>query len=56
MSAIGRKQTLVNGERFITEELKKHEEIILQAEEEINELEYTLFTNVLKQVLSDISN
>lgn len=47
-----RKQTLVNGERFITEELKHHEEIILTAEEKINELEYTLFCDVLAFVLS----
>lgn len=47
-----RKQTLVNGERFITEELKKHEEIILTAEEKINEIEYELFLEVLEFVLS----
>jgi DNA mismatch repair protein MutS len=47
-----RKQTLVNGERFITPELKEHEEIILTAEEKINELEYALFGETLKQVLS----
>jgi len=46
-----RKQTLVNGERFITPELKRQEEIILRAEEEINDLEYKLFLNVLNQVL-----
>lgn len=46
-----RKQTLVNGERFITPELKEHEEIILTAEEKINEYEYQLFCEVLKQVL-----
>lgn len=46
-----RKQTLVNGERFITEELKKHEEIILTAEEKINELEYQIFTEVLEKIL-----
>jgi DNA mismatch repair protein MutS len=47
-----RKQTLVNGERFITEELKKHEEIILSAEEKINEIEYKLFSETLEFVLS----
>jgi DNA mismatch repair protein MutS len=46
-----RKQTLVNGERFITEELKKHEEIILSAEEKINEIEYKIFTEILSQTL-----
>ena len=47
-----RKQTLVNGERFITKELKEHEEIILTAEEKIFELEYQLFQEVLEYVLS----
>lgn len=47
-----RKQTLVNAERFVTEDLKKHEEIILTAEERANELEYTLFTKVLEEVLA----
>lgn len=46
-----RKQTLVNGERFITPELKHHEEIILSAEEKINELEYQLFLKILHTIL-----
>ncbi|HEX8964889.1 MAG TPA: DNA mismatch repair protein MutS [Patescibacteria group bacterium] len=46
-----RKQTLVNGERFMTPELKKHEEIILTAEEKVNELEFELFTQILNKVL-----
>lgn len=46
-----RKQTLVNGERFITPELKKHEEIILTAEEKINALEYSLFMETLSHIL-----
>lgn len=50
-----RKQTLVNGERFITPELKEHEEIILTAEEKINELEYTIFQQVLTYVLGHIT-
>jgi DNA mismatch repair protein MutS len=47
-----RKQTLVNGERYITEELKKHEEIILTAEEKINALEYKLYLEFEKETLS----
>jgi DNA mismatch repair protein MutS len=39
-----RKQTLVNSERYITEELKQKEDIILNAQERLNELEYELFT------------
>lgn len=46
-----RKQTLVNAERFITPELKEHEEIILTAEEKIQELEYEIFLEVVKHVL-----
>ncbi len=38
-----RKQTLVNAERFITEELKEKESIILSAEEKLSRLEYSLF-------------
>lgn len=38
-----RKQTLVNAERFITEELKEKEAMILNAEEKLGHLEYKLF-------------
>ncbi len=41
-----RKQTLSNAERFITEELKEKEALILRAEEKILEMEYSLFTEV----------
>lgn len=47
-----RKQTLVNGERFITPELKEKEELILSAEEKICELEYDMFVEILQQILS----
>ncbi len=47
-----RKQTLVNGERFITHDLKKHEEIILSAQEKVNDLEYKLFMQTLDLVLN----
>lgn len=40
-----RKQTLVNAERFITEELKKHEDDVLSAKFKSTELEYKLFTD-----------
>ncbi len=43
-----RKQTLVNGERFITPALKEYEEKILNAQEKIEELEFTLFDEVRK--------
>lgn len=38
-----RKQTLVNSERYITEELKEKESIILNAQDKIFELEYEIF-------------
>lgn len=38
-----RKQTLTNGERFITEELKKHEDDVLSAKFKSTEMEYKIF-------------
>lgn len=38
-----RKQTLVNGERYITEELKEKEEIVLTAQEKLAKVEYEVF-------------
>lgn len=40
-----RKQTLSTGERFITDELKKHEDEVLTAQVKAYELEYKLFSN-----------
>jgi len=45
-----RKQTLVNGERFITDELKQLETRILSAGERLADLEYGLFTQIREQV------
>lgn len=42
-----RKQTLVNAERYITEELKEYEQKILGAEEKILELESRLFNELV---------
>ncbi len=41
-----RKQTLTNGERYITEELKEIEDKILGAEEKLVNLEYELFLKI----------
>ncbi len=41
-----RKQTLVNSERYITPELKEYETLVLNAEEEIHEIEGRVFQNV----------
>jgi DNA mismatch repair protein MutS len=51
-----RKQTTVNGERFITEELKVLEEKILNAEEKINGLEYTIFIGLVDKVKENTKN
>ena len=42
-----RKQTLVNAERYITEELKEYEEKILGAEEKILALETRIFNDLV---------
>jgi DNA mismatch repair protein MutS len=42
-----RKQTLVNAERYITEELKEYEQKILGAEEKILALETSLYNNLV---------
>ena len=48
-----RKQTLTTGERYITEELKQMEEVILGAEEKALNLESKLFQEI-KSVLSEV--
>lgn len=45
-----RKQTLVNEERYITQELKEREARILTAREELNELEYDIFIRLRGEV------
>ena len=49
-----RKQTVANGERFITPELKDMEGKILGAEERSVKLEYELFQRVREQVLEQL--
>ncbi|MFQ3304985.1 MAG: DNA mismatch repair protein MutS [Polaribacter sp.] len=46
-----RKQTLVNAERYITEELKEYETKILGAEEKIQKLEQEIFSNLLQYII-----
>ena len=46
-----RKQTLVNAERYITEELKEYETKILGAEEKIQELEQHLFAELVQHII-----
>ena len=46
-----RKQTLVNAERYITEELKEYEDQILGAEEKISKIEHELYRKVCENVM-----
>jgi DNA mismatch repair protein MutS len=50
-----RKQTLVNAERYITEELKEYESKILGAEEKIAALELDIFSKLVEWMLQFIS-
>ena len=45
-----RKQTLANAERFITPELKEMENLVLNAENKINQMEHDIFVSVRKHI------
>ena len=49
-----RKQTLTNGERYITEELKALESQILGAEEKVTNLEYNEFVKIREEIAANI--
>lgn len=49
-----RRQTLTTGERYITPSLKEKESLILNAEEKIIDLEYTLFIEIKNIIKSQI--
>ena len=51
-----RKQTLVNAERYITEELKVYEEKILSAEDKISVIEFRLFQELVQEALSYLTH
>jgi len=51
-----KKQTLVNNERYFTEELKEFEHKILNADHKIITLENKIFDNLCIQILEDIIN
>ena len=51
-----RKQTLANSERFITEELRELENKILNAEEKLADIEYSLFQDIRKYASSQAEN
>ena len=50
-----RKQTLTNGERYITEELKELEGTIFGASDKVKNLEYEIFTEIRRQVADSAS-
>ena len=45
-----RKQTLVNSERYITKELKIYEQKVLEAEIEVQNIEYEIFTDLINSI------
>ena len=49
-----RKQTLVNGERYITKELKDLENAVLSSKEKVNTLEYEDFLVVKNEILKNL--
>ncbi|MDD5475824.1 MAG: DNA mismatch repair protein MutS, partial [Syntrophales bacterium] len=49
-----RKQTLVNAERYINEELKRYEETVLNAEESRKIREYDLFVSIRERIAQEI--
>ena len=50
-----RKQTLVNAERYITEELKEYESKIYSAKEEISKIEYKLYSQLISSIVPFLS-
>src|SRR6202041_3416113 len=49
-----RKQTLVNGERYITPELKEYEEKFLTAQDKILTIERRILDSVEKEILAQV--
>jgi DNA mismatch repair protein MutS len=50
-----RKQTLVNAERYINQELKGYEYTVLSAEDRRKEKEYNLFVGIREKILQEIT-
>lgn len=50
-----RKQTLANAERYVTPELKEKETLILEAEEQMVDLEFALFNELRENIASEIT-
>ncbi|MFW9924060.1 MAG: DNA mismatch repair protein MutS, partial [Candidatus Thorarchaeota archaeon] len=50
------KMEVTNGKRFITSELKEYETKILNAKDQINDLEYSLFCEIREAIHNEIAN
>lgn len=48
-----RRQTLANAERFITQELKEYEDLILGSEERLVQLEYRIFMKIREELAQE---
>ncbi|MDE5867766.1 MAG: DNA mismatch repair protein MutS, partial [Anaeroplasmataceae bacterium] len=51
-----RRATLANSERFITKELKEYEDIVLHANEQIESLEYEIFSSLRQKAFAYIES
>lgn len=51
-----RKQTLVNGERYVTQELKEYEQQILTADEQIQQIENRIYQDLLLALTNEVSD
>ncbi len=51
-----RKQTTVNSERYISQELKELEHLILSAQDKISGLEYQIFSQLRQEICDYVSN
>ncbi len=51
-----RKQTLTNSERYITEELKEYEQKVLNAEQNIYDIELKIFNDICIEIMNHIVN
>ncbi|CAM4222676.1 DNA mismatch repair protein MutS [Paenibacillus typhae] len=49
-----RKQTLANAERYVTPELKEKEALILEAQDKMTDIEYSLFTELRDRIAAQI--
>ncbi|GIT16537.1 MAG: hypothetical protein CM1200mP38_1940 [Dehalococcoidia bacterium] len=51
-----RRQTLTNAERYITTEIKEYESKVLSAQDQIKELELSLYKNLCEEISQDVKN